>query len=259
MAIIKFENVGIEFPIYNAAARSIKKGFINFATGGKVGEQNGRVVVSALNNLNFEIKDGERVGLIGHNGAGKTTLLRMFSRVYHPTTGNATIKGEIGSLISISLGINPEFTGRENIYIRGALLGLRKKEINNKIEEIISFTDLGDFIDMPVRTYSSGMQMRLGFSVSTIFTPEILLMDEWLSVGDEGFKEKAESRLNSIISSTKILILASHSRALLQKTCTRILWLEHGTVKMDGKPDDILPLYFKQPAKKEDLSDLSNQ
>ncbi|WP_312240063.1 ABC transporter ATP-binding protein [Pantoea sp.] len=256
MALIKFENVGIDFPIFNAASRSIKKNFINFATGGKVGEQNGRVVVSALNNLNFEINDGERVGLIGHNGAGKTTLLRMFSRVYHPTTGRAIVNGDIGSLISISLGINPEFTGRENIYIRGALLGLKKREINNKIDEIIDFTDLGDFIDMPVRTYSSGMQMRLGFSVSTIFTPEILLMDEWLSVGDEGFKEKAENRLTHLINATKILILASHSHDLLKKTCTRILWLEHGTVKMDGKPEDVLPHYFKSNIKKGDL--LSN-
>lgn len=253
MARIKFENVGIDFPIFNAQARSIKKNFINFATGGKVGQHDGKVVVSALNNLNFEINDGEKVGLIGHNGAGKTTLLRMFSKVYHPTSGTATIEGDIGSLISISLGINAEFTGRENIYIRGALLGLKKKEIDAKIEEIIDFTDLGDFIDMPVRTYSSGMQMRLGFSVSTIFSPEILLMDEWLSVGDEGFKEKAEARLTKIINATKILILASHSNELLRKTCTRILWLEHGTVKMDGKPEDILPLYFKSNIKTGDL------
>lgn len=253
MAIIKFENVGIDFPIFDAASRSIKKNFMSFATGGKVGENNGKVVVTALSNLNFEIQDGERVGLIGHNGAGKTTLLRMFSRVYHPTSGKATIEGDIGSLISISLGINPEFTGRENIYIRGALLGLRRKEIDSKIDEIIDFTDLGDFIDMPVRTYSSGMQMRLGFSVSTIFTPEILLMDEWLSVGDEGFKEKAETRLSNIINATKILILASHSRDLMAKVCTRIIWLEHGTVKMDGKPEDILPLYFKTNIKKADL------
>lgn len=245
MALIKFENAGLDFPIFDAASRSIKKNFMSFATGGKVGEHNGRVVVSALNNLNFEIYDGERVGLIGHNGAGKTTLLRMFSKVYYPTAGKVTVDGDIGSLISISLGINPEFTGRENIYIRGALLGLRKKEINSKIAEIIDFTDLGDFIDMPVRTYSSGMQMRLGFSVSTIFTPEILLMDEWLSVGDEGFKEKAEARLSSIISSTKILILASHSYELLRTNCSRILWLEHGNIKMDGKPDDVLPHYFK--------------
>lgn len=245
MAHIKFQNAGLDFPIYDASSRSIKKNFINFATGGKVGRDNGQVVVTALSNLSFEIKDGERVGLIGHNGAGKTTLLRMFSKVYYPTKGSVSIEGDIGSLISISLGINPEFTGRENIYIRGALLGLRKKEINKKIDDIIDFTDLGDFIDMPVRTYSSGMQMRLGFSVSTIFSPEILLMDEWLSVGDENFKEKAERRMSSIVESTKILILASHSQELLKKVCTRIIWLEHGTIKHDGKPEDILPLYFQ--------------
>ncbi|MFP1823177.1 ABC transporter ATP-binding protein [Lonsdalea quercina] len=244
MAIINFENVGVDFPIFDASSRSIKNNFINFATGGKVGNKGGKVVVSALNNINLNIVDGERVGLIGHNGAGKTTLLRILSRVYHPTEGKAIIRGEIGSLISISLGINPEFSGRENIYIRGALLGLSRKKVDEKIDQIIDFTDLGDFIDMPVRTYSSGMQMRLGFSVSTIFNPEILLMDEWLSVGDEGFKEKAEKRMTDLIHSTKILILASHSRKLLEKVCNRIVWLEHGTIKMDGKPKDILPLYF---------------
>jgi len=245
MALIKLENASLDFPIYDATSRSIKKNFIGFATGGKLGSKNGERVVSALTSLNLEINDGERVGLIGHNGSGKTTLLRMFSKVYHPTSGNAIIDGNLGSLISISLGINPEFTGRENIYIRGALLGLKKKEIKSKIDEIIDFTDLGDFIDMPVRTYSSGMQMRLGFSVSTIFKPEILLMDEWLSVGDEGFKDKAERRLSDIISSTKILILASHSHALLKKNCTRIIWLEHGKIKMDGTPKNVLPQYFK--------------
>lgn len=244
MALINFENASLDFPIFDTASRSIKKNIISFATGGQLGQKNGRVIVSALKNLNFRIDEGERIGLIGHNGAGKTTLLRMFSKVYYPTSGKVDIDGDIGSLISISLGINPEFTGRENIYIRGALLGLRKKEINKKIDEMIDFTDLGDFIDMPVRTYSSGMQMRLGFSVSTIFTPEILLMDEWLSVGDENFKHKAEKRLAEIISSTKILILASHSYELLKNNCNRILWLEHGCLKMDGKPDDVLPKYF---------------
>ncbi|WP_241645998.1 ABC transporter ATP-binding protein [Rosenbergiella metrosideri] len=245
MALIKLEGASLDFPIYDAASRSIKKNFIGFATGGKLGSKNGRAVVTALSNLDIEINDGERVGLIGHNGSGKTTLLRMFSKVYYPTSGDAKIVGSIGSLVSISLGINPEFTGRENIYIRGALLGLNKKEISSKIDDIISFTDLGDFIDMPVRTYSSGMQMRLGFSVSTIFKPQILIMDEWLSVGDEGFKDKAERRLSEIISSTKILILASHSYELLSKNCTRIIWLEHGKVKMDGSPEQVLSHYFK--------------
>jgi lipopolysaccharide transport system ATP-binding protein len=246
MASIDFNQVSVEFPIYNASARSLKKRIFQVATGGQLGsDQHGRVVVKALEDLTFSLKDGDRVGLLGHNGAGKSTMLRLLSGVYHPSSGHASVVGEIGSLIDISFGIDPEATGRENIFLRGALLGLNRSEIKERMDEIADFTELGDFIDMPVRTYSAGMHLRLAFSVSTVIRPEILLMDEWLSVGDEGFKHKAEQRLNELVESTSILVLASHSKELICHVCNRVLWLEHGRVKMDGTPAEVTAAYFK--------------
>jgi lipopolysaccharide transport system ATP-binding protein len=201
-------------------------------------------MVRALSGINLEIKEGERIGLVGHNGAGKSTMLRALSGVYAPSKGSVEIDGRIGSLIDISLGINLEASGRENIFIRGALLGLTKSEIQNKFAEIVEFSELGEFIEMPVRTYSSGMHLRLAFAVSTIVRPEILLMDEWLSVGDESFKHKAETRLAELVSTTKILVIASHSRELIASTCDRVIWLEHGQVKMDGPTSEVAPIYF---------------
>ncbi|BEG76744.1 ABC transporter ATP-binding protein [Achromobacter denitrificans] len=248
MASIVFDQVCVDFPIYNASARSLKKRLFQVATGGQIGaDTNGRVVVRALENLSFSLKDGDRVALLGHNGAGKSTLLRLLSGVYEPSSGRALVKGEIGSLIDIGFGIDAESSGRENIYLRGALLGLTRAEITKKLDEIIEFSELGDFIDMPTRTYSAGMHLRLAFSVSTVIRPEILLMDEWLSVGDEGFKVRAEKRLNELVESTRILVIATHSRALVAHTCNRAIWLEHGRVKMDGAPDEVTSAYFGPP------------
>jgi lipopolysaccharide transport system ATP-binding protein len=245
MASIVFKNVSVEFPIYNASARSLKKRLIRVATGGQLGaDDHGRVVVRALENLSLEFKDGDRIGLLGHNGAGKSTMLRLLSGVYEPSTGYAKIEGDISSLIDISLGIDPEATGRENIYIRAGLLGLSRTQIRDQIESIIEFSELGGFIDMPLRTYSTGMHLRLAFAVSTIVRPQILLMDEWLSVGDEGFKAKAEKRLNELVASTRILVLASHSRDLVTHTCNRLIWLEHGKIRMDGPVQEVADAYF---------------
>lgn len=245
MALIKFDNVTVDFPIYNASGRSLKKRLIQVATGGQLGsDKDGRVVVRALEGLTFTFQDGDRIGLLGHNGAGKSTLLRLLSGVYAPTSGHAEINGEIGSLIDISLGTDPEATGRENIYLRGGLLGMTRAEINEQMNEIIEFSELGDFVDMPLRTYSTGMHLRLAFAVSTIVRPEILLMDEWLSVGDEGFKLKAEQRMGDLVKSTNILVIASHSKELIQHTCNRAIWLEHGKIRMDGQTDAVTSAYF---------------
>ncbi|GLH38160.1 MULTISPECIES: ABC transporter ATP-binding protein [Pseudomonas] len=245
MSLIEFKNVCVDFPIYNANGRSLKKRLIQVATGGQLGsDEQGRVVVRALEDLTFTLRDGDRVGLLGHNGAGKSTLLRLLSSVYEPSSGTALIEGDIGSLIDISLGIDPEATGRENIFLRGGILGMTKSEITEKLDEIIEFSELGDFVDMPIRTYSSGMHLRLAFAVSTIIKPQILLMDEWLSVGDEGFKHKAEIRMNELVKSTNILVIASHSRELVMHTCNRVLWLEHGRIKMDGDPTTVTAAYF---------------
>lgn len=245
MASIHFDNVAVDFPIYNASGRSLKKRLISVATGGQLGsDPMGRVVVRALEDLSFTLRDGDRVGLLGHNGAGKSTLLRLLSGVYVPSQGSARIDGEIGSLIDISLGIDPEATGRENIYLRGALLGMNKVELAERMEEIIAFSELGDFIDMPLRTYSTGMHLRLAFAVSTTVRPQILLMDEWLAVGDENFKHKAEERMRTLVQSTNILVIASHSRDLILETCNRVLWLEHGKIRMDGPAAEVAAAYF---------------
>jgi lipopolysaccharide transport system ATP-binding protein len=245
MAKITLTNASVEIPIFNANGRSLTSRILEVATGGKLdSDPNGKVIVRALSNVSLELRDGDRVGLVGHNGAGKSTLLRVLSGVFVPTGGKATIEGSVGSLIDVSLGINAEASGRENIFIRGALLGLSKKEVREKFEEIVDFSELGEFVEMPMRTYSSGMQLRLAFAVSTVVRPEILLMDEWLSVGDGGFQAKASERLSTLVDVSKILVLASHSRELLEEVTNKVLWLEHGQMKMYGPSNEVLNSYF---------------
>lgn len=245
MANINLEDVSVEIPVYNSQGRSLKKTIMGIATGGKIGlTESGKTVVKSLSNINLKIRDNERVGLLGHNGAGKSTLLRVLGGVYTPSSGSAEIQGKVGSLIDISLGIDSEATGLENIFLRGSLLGIPKKKIEHELENIIDFSELGDFINMPVRTYSTGMHMRLAFAVSTMITTDILLMDEWLSVGDQGFQNKAEKKLTDLVNKSNILVLASHSRDLIEKCCTRAIWLEHGNLIMDGKVSDVCSKYF---------------
>lgn len=207
----------------------------------------GHVVVQALANVSFQLHEGDRVAIVGHNGAGKSTLLSVLARIYKPSSGIAEITGKVTSLMNITLGSDLECSGRENILLRGAFLGIPRKILLDKMDEIIDFTDLGDFIDLPLRTYSTGMNMRLAFAVATLLRPEILLMDEWLSVGDESFRLKAEMRIEEMLETTKVLVIATHSKSLVQRRCTRMLWLEHGHVKMDGPVDEVAPLYFSRP------------
>lgn len=246
MPRIKLHNVCVDIPVFNSQGRSLKKTIMGFATGGKIGlNESGRTIIKSLSNINLEIANNERVGLLGHNGAGKSTLLRVLGGVYTPSSGYAEINGKVGSLIDISLGIDSEATGLENIFLRGALLGISKKKIEQELENIIEFSELGDFINMPVRTYSTGMHMRLAFAVSTMITPDILLMDEWLSVGDQGFQDKAEKKLSELVNRSNILVIASHSRELIEKCCDRAIWLEHGSIVMDGPSSEVCNCYFK--------------
>lgn len=245
MAFIDFQHVGVDFPIFASQNRSFKKSLMNIATGGRIAsDATSAPVVRALDDINLRIDDGERVGLLGCNGSGKSTLLRVLGGVYSPTTGRAEVSGSIGSLLDINLGTDGESTGIENIYLRGTLLGMTKSEIDRELPKIVEYSELGNFINLPMKTYSSGMQMRVAFTVSTQSAPEVLLMDEWLAVGDQNFQRKAEERLSKLVEQTKILVIASHSQELVRRVCNRAVWLDHGRLMMDGDPDTVCKAYF---------------
>lgn len=226
--------MGVEFPIYENSHRSLKKAVLNLSTGGRIGQDAGKQsIVTALDNINFRFEEGTRVGLLGHNGSGKTTLLRVLSGVYSPVRGELRVVGSIASLLDVSMGLDPDATGFENIYLRGILDGLNPAKIRSKIDEIADFSELGDYLNLPVRTYSSGMMLRLAFAISTSIEADIIIMDEWLSVGDAAFSAKAAVRLENLVDKASILVVASHDPALIARICTRKILLEHGRVISD--------------------------
>jgi lipopolysaccharide transport system ATP-binding protein len=226
--IVKAENITVDFPIYGT--RSLKNEIITGVTGGRINMSTKTTTIRALDNISFEFKRGERIGFWGHNGSGKTTLLRIIAGIYKPSGGFIQINGSVSSLLNISLGMDPDATGIENINLRAAMMGLSNKIIKEKIDEIIQFSELGEYIKFPMKTYSSGMQMRLAFAISTCVESDIIIMDEWLSVGDVEFQEKAQLRLNSLLTSSSLLVLASHDRAFLENNCNRIICMEHGSI-----------------------------
>lgn len=231
MAYISAKDLVVDFPIYGAANRSLKNLVLHSATGGGLAKDaKNRVVVRALNNLTFEIKEGDRVGLLGHNGSGKSTLLRVLAGGYEPVSGTLEMAGSVASMLSITLGMESEATGYENIVLLCTLMGFETNEIKELIPKIAEFTELGEYLSMPLRTYSSGMYMRLPFAVATAVRSDIILMDEWLSVGDEAFSKKVQQRLNEMLGAAKILVLASHNKKLLEDNCNRIFHLEHGSL-----------------------------
>jgi lipopolysaccharide transport system ATP-binding protein len=204
------------------------------STGGRIGKDAGEhPVVRALDNLTFEIKKGERVGLLGHNGSGKTTLLRTLTGVYFPVHGELTTHGRIASLLDVSKGMDPDATGFENIYLRGIMDGIKPSVIKDRIDDIADFTELGEYLNLPVRTYSSGMSLRLAFAISTSIDADIIIMDEWLSVGDASFRDKAQKRLDELIDKASILVIASHDPDLISNICTRKIHMEHGKIISD--------------------------
>jgi lipopolysaccharide transport system ATP-binding protein len=248
MTYLNLTDVTIDYPVLSQSSRKLTRQLIRMATGGQLDRSDsGRVTVRALSNITARFEVGDRVGLVGHNGSGKSTLLRVLGGIYKPTAGTVERSGVVGSLLDISLGMSMDATGRENIYLRGALQGLTRRQVDALIPGIIDFSELGDFIELPMRTYSSGMLLRLAFSVSTVLSPDILLMDEWLAVGDEAFQLKAEQRLHEVVSKSSILVIASHSANLIRSQCNRVLFLQHGKLVADGSPEDVLPQYFASP------------
>jgi ABC-type polysaccharide/polyol phosphate transport system ATPase subunit len=247
MARINIREVSVQFPVYNINARSFKKRFIRLATGGSVvKDANQHIVVSALKNINISIEHGDQVGLIGHNGAGKSTFLRLVSGIYEPTDGDIRVDGNISSMLNLMNGIEAEFTGYENIAMRGTLMGLSNAEIKAQTQEIVELTGLGDYLAMPTRTYSSGMMVRLAFAISASIKPEILLLDEIFSAGDANFMEKARAKMISLLDQSSIVVMATHSDELIKEFCNKALLLENGQVKYYGAVDEALALYHSQ-------------
>lgn len=244
MTYIELENVGLDLPIFDVQGRSLKKQVLRMGRRNRIAEDtDGVVVVRALDNVDLRLDSGDRVGLIGPNGAGKSTLLRLLAGIYTPTAGTIRKEGKAVPLLDISLGMDDNSTGRQNIRLRGLLLGMTDAEIRAKQEDIAEFTDLGDYLDLPLRTYSSGMRMRLAFAVATAVDAEILLLDEVIGVGDASFQEKASARLHDLHNRAEIVVLAMHSNDVIRKTCNKALWLEKGQVRMLGQVDEVIAGY----------------
>lgn len=197
----------------------------------------------ALNDINLEITKGEVFGLVGNNGAGKSTMLKVISRVLRPTKGRVRAYGKIAPLLELGAGFHPELTGRENIYLNGALLGYSKEEMDCVFDEIVNFSELGSFIEAPIRSYSSGMHARLGFSVATAHIPEILILDEILSVGDEAFQHKCNERMGSFREHGATIIMVSHGLSMIEQMCSRVAWLDHGVIQKIGDPHEVISAY----------------
>ncbi len=241
--MIKVDNVVLTYELYHDQTRSLKEAVVNLFHKRQYTKEK-KSNFNALDHISFQVKEGERLGIIGGNGAGKSTLLKVISGILKPTEGNVTVNGTIQPLIEISAGFNPEFSGRENIYLNGFMLGFSKEQIVAKEQAIIDFTELGDFINVPVKYYSSGMAVRLAFAIATSIEPEILLFDEMLSAGDAHFNAKAQARMKDLLDKSKGMVVVSHDLSMVKTLCTRVLWLERGKIKMNGAPTEVVSQYL---------------
>jgi lipopolysaccharide transport system ATP-binding protein len=248
MAKMVADDVSVDFPLYHGSSRSLKK-TVFAAAAGRLGEDGQhRTVVQALRNISFTLRSGDRLGLIGTNGAGKTTLLRTLAGIYEPVRGRVTVDGSLNALLDTQLGMNPDLTGRENILLRGLYSGLNKAQIRRLEEDVQDFAELGEFMELPVRLYSSGMVIRLGFALATAVNPQVLLMDEWFMAGDMRFISKAMGRLENVVRGAEIMVLSSHQDLAVRQWCNRVIWLDHGRVKADGPAAQVLDEYAGVPA-----------
>lgn len=229
---MKFNDVTVQYPVYNAHAKSLRNQLIRISTGGNIENEAGQIqIVTALKNVSFSLKEGDAVGLVGHNGAGKSTLLRTMAGIYQPISGNVSRKGRVATVLEMGAGMDPELSGYENITRMSILMGMSFKESKKRVDDIEKFTQLGDFLQLPVRTYSAGMATRLMFAVATSTQPDILLVDEIFGTGDAEFQIKARERMESLIRSVGIFVFASHSKELVAQYCNRFFRLEHGLLK----------------------------
>lgn len=237
--IIEINDVTVQFRLSSEKILTFQEYFIRRLKNNKLFYSD----FKALNNVSFSISQGEAIGIIGANGAGKSTLLKVISRVIHPTKGRVFLKGRIAPLLELGAGFDNEMTGRENIFLNGAVLGFTRNDIKKRIERIIDFSGIDRFIDAPVRTYSSGMVARLGFAIATDIQPEVLILDEILSVGDAEFQQKSAARISEYHNKGSTILMVSHNMGSIKKLCDNVIWLEHGSIKNEGATSMILNQY----------------
>jgi len=257
MSQITAENIQVEFPIYDSRARSLRHRLVidhllkrskkegrELSIGGHISQNNsGKVIITALDDLSFSIKDGDRLGLLGHNGAGKSTLLKVMAKIYEPTSGSINVNGRISPMFNLSDGMDQESTGLENIWLRGRVLGISKDEINSSIDSIASFTDLGEYLHMPIRTYSSGMLVRLSFAIATAVQPDILIMDEMIGAGDATFTKQANERLQGFVEKAGLMVVATHSLDIVRNWCNVAMVLHHGKLMLMDSVENSIKEY----------------
>jgi lipopolysaccharide transport system ATP-binding protein len=237
------DGVSVAFPIYHGNSRSLKQTVFAAASGRLTQDSRNRVVVQAVRDISFTLNAGDRLALIGPNGAGKTTLLRTLAGIYEPVEGRVLVDGSIGALLDTMLGMNAELTGRENIQLRGLYGGLTKSAMRHLQDDVETFAELGEFMELPVRFYSAGMVVRLGFALATAIRPQVLLMDEWFLAGDASFMDKARLRLESLVKDAQILVLSSHNDPAVLEWSNRAIWMEGGRIRMDGNPPEVVAAY----------------
>lgn len=240
MVAILLKDVGIDIPIFDVGRASLRKAILGRTIGGRFAQAGSHLTVRALKNITFEAHDGDRIALVGDNGSGKSTLLRVVSKVYPPTSGSVSIVGHVSPMFDATLGMSMDATGLENIQIAGTIWGMTRAQINNSVDDIADFTELGDYLKVPVRTYSNGMMLRLAFAIATVRKPEILLIDEIIGVGDAKFFEKAFARLRGLVERSRILMVAAHHDDILRRLCDKAIWLSHGSMVEYGDIDSVL-------------------
>jgi ABC-type polysaccharide/polyol phosphate transport system ATPase subunit len=243
MASITLSNASVDIPVFAVGNNSLKTTLLRKAVGGKFGQNGSNLLINALSDVSLDIRNGDRIGLVGHNGAGKTTLLRVMAGVYPPTSGSVEIAGRVVPVFDLSLGMSADATGFENIRVCGALWGLTRAEIEAGIDDIAEFTELGDYLKIPVRTYSAGMLVRLSFAIATLRQPEILLLDEIIGAGDASFRTKAKDRLQRMIQRSQILVVSSHSDDIIRDLCDKAIWMDKGGVAAYGPAVEVLEQY----------------
>lgn len=248
-ARLTLRDVSLRFRVYGVGSQSLKKNLISFGTGGRLAhDARNHVVVQAISNLSLDLREGDRLGIIGANGSGKSTLLRIMAGIYQPQDGTVDATGKIEAIISSGVGLQQHATGYENIRTRAVLFGVPRKDLPRFTERVAAVSELGDYLAMPAHTYSSGMLMRLNFALSISIDPDILLLDEWLSVADQSFRDKAEHLMKDLVAKSRILVIASHSMELLGRLCSRGLYLERGVARFSGSIEETIAAYSGRKA-----------